>query len=51
LASWSFTDTTVVPDPDSAHARIDLCLFRDAAPGDGRPVAVVLSDFAFTLAR
>lgn len=48
LASWSFTDTAAIPDPDTAHARMNLWLFRGAAPTDGNNIHIVISDFEFT---
>ena len=48
LASWTFDDAASVPDPATAQVRINLWLFRGAAPTDGDPVEVVIGDFSFT---
>jgi hypothetical protein len=47
LASWTFSDTAAIPDPETAHARINLWLFRGNAPTDGEGVRITIRDFEF----
>ena len=49
-ASWTYSGADV-PPPGGEHARINLWLFRGAAPAAGKPVEVVVSAFRFTPAR
>jgi hypothetical protein len=47
LHQWRYTGLDV-PDPGGENARMNLWLFRGAAPQDGRPVTVVLESFSHT---
>jgi len=47
IASWSYVGSDV-PVPGSENPRINLWLFRGAAPTDGQPIEVVIDRFAFT---
>ncbi len=47
IANWEFNDATVIPDEGAAQVRINLWLFRGAAPTDGQSVEVVFTDFRF----
>lgn len=47
LSTWTFADPSAVPDPDTAHARMNLWLFRGDPPLEGRGIQVTISDFAF----
>ena len=46
-ASWTYSGADV-PVPGDEHARLNLWLFRGAAPANGKPVEVVVRSFAFS---
>jgi hypothetical protein len=46
-SGWSYTGPDV-PQPGGENARMNLWLFRGAAPSDGRSVEVVIRSFTFT---
>jgi hypothetical protein len=46
-SAWSYTGPDV-PQPGGENARMNLWLFRGAAPSDGRSVEVVIRSFTFT---
>jgi hypothetical protein len=46
-SSWTYTGPDV-PQPGGENARMNLWLFRGAAPSNGATVEVVITDFAFT---
>jgi hypothetical protein len=45
--SWTYNGLDV-PQPGGEHARMNLWLFRGAAPTDGQQTEVVISSFTFT---
>lgn len=46
LAAWTYAGPDV-PLPGDEQPRINLWLFRGAAPADGQPVEVIVRDFVF----
>jgi hypothetical protein len=46
-SSWTYTGPDV-PHPGGENARMNLWLFRGAAPSNGQPIEVVITDFTFT---
>lgn len=46
-SAWTYVGADV-PPPGSEHARMNLWLFRGAAPSDGKAVEVVVKRFSFT---
>lgn len=46
--AWSFNDAAAVPVPGGENPRINLWLFRGAAPTDGQPVEVIIESFSHT---
>lgn len=47
IKSWSYTRRAGIPKPGGENARINLWLFRGAAPQNGLPVEVIISKFEF----
>jgi hypothetical protein len=46
-STWTYAGPDV-PQPGGENARMNLWLFRGAAPSNGQPVEIVITSFAFT---
>ena len=47
LLQWNYTRRAGIPKPGGENPRINLWLFRGAAPTDGLPVEVIVSKFEY----